>query len=206
MGPLDDDDVRAARALADIATIGILQQRTIARCEVLTEQLQTALNSGILIDQAEGVLAAKADIDVETAYTRLRAYCRPRNLQLTATASAIARGAPRIGCRPRGGDARILTAAGGIGVFDCTPALTVVVTAISTEPPRRVRTLPCAPGWPAMVVAADKLGTGTAEMAASGSAGLNRHRAYRRPTFRVRRTATIVGDASRPETPGSLRA
>ena len=92
VGPLDDDDVRAAQALADIATIGILQQRTIARGEILAEQLQTALNSRIVIEQAKGVLAAMAGIDVETAYARLRGYCRPRNLQITATASAIAQG------------------------------------------------------------------------------------------------------------------
>jgi GAF domain-containing protein len=92
IGPLDDEDVRAAQALADVATIGILQQRTIARGEVLAEQLQTALNSRVVIEQAKGVLAATAGIDVETAYNRLRAYCRPRNLPLTATASAVARG------------------------------------------------------------------------------------------------------------------
>ena len=92
VGPLEDDDVQAAQALADIATIGILQQRTIARGEILAEQLQTALNSRIVIEQAKGVLAATAGIDVEAAYGRLRAYCRPRNLQLTATASAVASG------------------------------------------------------------------------------------------------------------------
>jgi GAF domain-containing protein len=92
IGPLDDEDIRAAQALADIATIGILQQRTIARGEVLAEQLQTALNSRVVIEQAKGVLAATAGIDVETAYARLRGFCRPRNLGLTATAAAVAAG------------------------------------------------------------------------------------------------------------------
>jgi GAF domain-containing protein len=91
-GPLDEQDARAAQALADIATIGILQQRTIVRGEVLAEQLQTALNSRVVIEQAKGVLAATAGIDVESAYGRLRGYCRPRNLGLTATAAEVAAG------------------------------------------------------------------------------------------------------------------
>lgn len=92
VGPLKADDIRAAQALADIATIGILQQRTIALKEVLSEQLQTALISRVVIEQAKGVLAATAGIDVEAAFDHLRAYCRPRNLPLTATASAVVRG------------------------------------------------------------------------------------------------------------------
>lgn len=91
-GTLQPEDLQAAQALADMATIGILQQRTIARSGVLAEQLQTALNSRVVIEQAKGVLAATANLDMDTAYARLRAYCRPRNLRLTDTATAVATG------------------------------------------------------------------------------------------------------------------
>ena len=89
-GPLSAEDLRAGQALADIATIGILQQRTIARGEVLAEQLQTALNSRVVIEQAKGVLAATGGIDMETAYGQLRSYCRARNLRITAIAAELA--------------------------------------------------------------------------------------------------------------------
>src|SRR5688500_12126665 len=56
-GPLDDGRLRVGQALADVATIGLLQQRAIRRRDVITEQLQIALNSRILIEQAKGVLA-----------------------------------------------------------------------------------------------------------------------------------------------------
>ena len=91
-GPMADHDIRAAQALADIATIAILQQRTISRGEVLAEQLQTALNSRVVIEQAKGVLAATGNLDMDHAYARLRNYARRRNLRLTPTAQAVATG------------------------------------------------------------------------------------------------------------------
>jgi hypothetical protein len=90
---VDQDRADLAQALADVATIGILQQRAINRGEVLTEQLQTALNSRVTIEQAKGVLAAHSgDSDMENAFTALRDYARAQNLRLAELARAVADG------------------------------------------------------------------------------------------------------------------
>jgi transcriptional regulator with GAF, ATPase, and Fis domain len=91
-GPLDDDTTTLAQALADAATIGIVHQRTIARHETVTEQLQTALNSRILIEQAKGFLSHSLAVDVETAFTVLRTYARSHNRRLTDVAEDVVEG------------------------------------------------------------------------------------------------------------------
>jgi AmiR/NasT family two-component response regulator len=78
------------QALADVATIALLQERTIARGELLTEQLQAALNSRIIIEQAKGVLAYIHSVSVDEAFVLLRNHVRRHNLRLTETARAIA--------------------------------------------------------------------------------------------------------------------
>ena len=88
-GVMDEADVRVVQALADIATIGLLQERAITRGELLTEQLQAALNSRIVIEQAKGVLAQLHGESPDEAFARLRAYCRGRGLRLGKVAYTV---------------------------------------------------------------------------------------------------------------------
>jgi GAF domain-containing protein len=91
-GPLPDPDLALGQALADVATIGILQERAIRRGEVVTEQLQTALNSRVVVEQAKGVLAQHHGVDMDVAFDRLRMYSRNRNLRLAEVARQLAAG------------------------------------------------------------------------------------------------------------------
>ena len=82
-GPLPGADLRLGQALADVATIGILQERAIRHGEVVTEQLQHALNNRVVIEQAKGVLAQLGTVPMETAFDRLRRYARRHNTLLS---------------------------------------------------------------------------------------------------------------------------
>ncbi|WP_405848630.1 GAF and ANTAR domain-containing protein [Streptomyces sp. NBC_01518] len=88
-GPFDPAGTLIAQALADVATISLLQQRSSARSTVLNEQLQTALNSRILIEQAKGKLAERQNVDMEQAVTTLRSYARAHNRRLSDVARAF---------------------------------------------------------------------------------------------------------------------
>jgi transcriptional regulator with GAF, ATPase, and Fis domain len=86
---LSRGDRRLAQALADVATIGILQQRSIHRSSLLAEQLQAALNSRIVIEQAKGILAERHDVGFEQAFAALRRYARDTNTKLSETARLV---------------------------------------------------------------------------------------------------------------------
>lgn len=86
---LNDDDVQIVQALADVATIGLLQERTIRRGELLTEQLQGALNSRIVIEQAKGAIAQVHGVGVDEAFALIRSYARRTNSRLSDVAHTI---------------------------------------------------------------------------------------------------------------------
>ncbi|GAB2989919.1 GAF and ANTAR domain-containing protein [Amycolatopsis acidiphila] len=88
-GELGQDRLSVGQALADIATIGILHERTLRRHEVLVEQLQTALTSRITIEQAKGVLAERLGIGVDEAFVSLRMYARSHRRRLAEVATSV---------------------------------------------------------------------------------------------------------------------
>ena len=88
-GALTMEDVAIGQALADVATISILQERTIRESTVVNEQLQRALNSRVLIEQAKGVVAYTAGVDMEEAFGRLRTFARANNQSLHDTAARV---------------------------------------------------------------------------------------------------------------------
>ena len=88
-GSLSAEDVAAGQALADVATIAILQQRVAAESRVLIDQLNTALNSRVVIEQAKGVLAERSGLSMESAFEAMRHYARDRNLRLADVARGV---------------------------------------------------------------------------------------------------------------------
>jgi GAF domain-containing protein len=88
-GEMSDQDASIVQALADVATVGILQERIIRRSGELAEQLQGALNTRITVEQAKGMLAHIHSESPEQAFGRLRSYCRSRGLRLTEVAARL---------------------------------------------------------------------------------------------------------------------
>ena len=86
--PMDEVDIIVARAFADLATLSIIQHRTAAESQRLNEQLSAALTSRVVIEQAKGVIAERADVDLAEAFSRLRSYARNHNRRLTDVARA----------------------------------------------------------------------------------------------------------------------
>ncbi|MGI9084363.1 MAG: GAF and ANTAR domain-containing protein [Aeromicrobium sp.] len=91
--PLEPRDVRVVQAMADVATIAILQERAISSAELLTEQLQGALNSRVVIEQAKGVISRDHGVGVDEAFVALRSYARGHHLRLVDLAHDVVNGA-----------------------------------------------------------------------------------------------------------------
>ena len=92
-GALSEADMMLARALADVATVAIVQQRVLDAQEQLAEQLQAALTSRIMIEQAKGILAERSGVDVDTAFTLMRSHARRAGLPLRQVVDSVISGA-----------------------------------------------------------------------------------------------------------------
>jgi transcriptional regulator with GAF, ATPase, and Fis domain len=88
-GALSPADIRVGQALADVATISLLHERSMRHSDTLNEQLQTALNSRVIIEQAKGKLAERRGLDMDQAFGLLRDFARNRNLRLSELARAF---------------------------------------------------------------------------------------------------------------------
>lgn len=88
-GELAPEDVRVARGMVDVATIGLLQARTIQRHEVLVEQLQTALSSRVVIEQAKGFIANSLGLAMDEAFAVLRRFARSHSRKLSLVATDV---------------------------------------------------------------------------------------------------------------------
>jgi GAF domain-containing protein len=91
-GDIDERAFPLGQGMADIAAVAILQARAVRESRVLAEQLQTALSSRVVIEQAKGVLAEQGTITVDAAFGLIRAYTRAGNLKLSEVALAIVGG------------------------------------------------------------------------------------------------------------------
>jgi transcriptional regulator with GAF, ATPase, and Fis domain len=89
---IDPTDLSGAQALADVATIGLLNERTLREARLVAEQLQHALTSRVVLEQAKGFIAVRLDYDVDEAFAVMRDYARSHNLRLSDIARQIVDG------------------------------------------------------------------------------------------------------------------
>ena len=87
--PFSDASLEIAQAMADVAAIALIQERAARERALVTEQLEAALNSRVVIEQAKGMLSEYLATTVDDAFQLMRGYARSRNLKLTAVAVDI---------------------------------------------------------------------------------------------------------------------
>jgi GAF domain-containing protein len=89
---IPETDLAVAQALADVATIAILQNEAARESRAIVAQLQTALNSRIAIEQAKGILAERAGLAMDEAFARIRGFARDHNRKLSVVARDLVDG------------------------------------------------------------------------------------------------------------------
>jgi hypothetical protein len=91
-GRLSDADLDIGQAMADVATVGLIQERAIASRELLATQLQTALTSRVQLEQAKGMLAQRTGLPMNQAFELMRGHARRHNRRLRDVAAQIING------------------------------------------------------------------------------------------------------------------
>ena len=91
-GRLDETDVSVAQGMADIAAVGLMQERSVRESREVVQQLESALTSRVVIEQAKGVLAERARISLDAAFLRMRGYARANNLKIGRVARDLVDG------------------------------------------------------------------------------------------------------------------
>ena len=89
VGPLNDEDLALGQALADVASVALVQDKAAADRTVINEQLQMALTSRVVLEQAKGIIAQLSGLDMTQAFAVLRGYARDKGLRLTDVAKAV---------------------------------------------------------------------------------------------------------------------
>lgn len=87
-GPLNDDDLSLGQALADVASVSLIQNQPVDSRSV-TEQLQKAFNSRVVLEQAKGLIAQHGDLDMAAAFAVIRRYAHASGRPLTDVARAL---------------------------------------------------------------------------------------------------------------------
>jgi transcriptional regulator with GAF, ATPase, and Fis domain len=103
--PMTEPELDVGRAMASMATLGILNHWSVRRHEGIAEQLQTALDSRVVIEQAKGVIAERSSVDMGTAFELLRSAARAGRRPLSELAAEVVNGrmSPSSLAQPRGG-------------------------------------------------------------------------------------------------------
>ncbi|HEV2636052.1 MAG TPA: GAF and ANTAR domain-containing protein [Actinocrinis sp.] len=90
--PLGEAEIALAQALADVATISLMQQRTMDQAYTEAVHLQNALNSRITLEQVKGILSERWGCTPDDAFAALNNHARSHHLKLTDLAREIAAG------------------------------------------------------------------------------------------------------------------
>lgn len=91
-GPFEAADVVAGRTMADMAAVGIVQERAVRSAGIRSEQLQNALDSRVIIERAKGALVERLGISADEAFSRMRAHARSQQSLLTSVCKAVIKG------------------------------------------------------------------------------------------------------------------